>query len=404
VRRRPRGLITVAASLVALGIEADAGAAAPPVAPGAATDASAAAPVPRAVIACERVGTTLLVPVRINGGPPRWFVLDTGANSCLVDAALARALRLPARSLGSATGAGKGSVPIQHLDSTAVEFTVGGERCHCQHALSIDLSNQLGILGHTVDGILGSDFISQYVVELDYEDALVRLYDAGADLSAPGARVVPLAFDHRVPHLAAIITVAGRAPENRQLLVDSGSQDAVDDSLVLRSSAPKAEVVGGVGIGEEYRVTFGRLDRVEIDDLAFERVPSVAPGVALVGGEVLARFRVTLDYGRSRMLLAPNRHLRDGFPLDASGLDLRWNAAGGSITIHDVQRGSAAEQAGIRTGDELHAIDGIAVASLGLPRVQRMLTADGSTLGLELSRGRERLNLRLTLRSWLPPD
>jgi hypothetical protein len=69
-----------------------------------------------------------------------------------------------------------------------------------------------------------------------------------------------------------------------------------------------------VGLGQTYEVVLGRLAVFQLGRITFKDVPSVAPGVALIGGEILRRFRTYYDYRRQRMILKPNRHLKDPFP------------------------------------------------------------------------------------------
>ena len=357
---------------------------------------------PLAAVPCRMTGSTVLVPVQINRGGPNWFILDSGAGFCVVDSGLARQIGLAASGTGRASGAGSGTVPYDRLDSAGVALSVGGQTLRLTRGIALNLSNQKGVLGETVDGILGFDFFNRFVVEIDYENAIVRLYDPSSYLAPPQAREIPLTFDRHVPHVRARLTIAGGTTRTRALLVDTGSQDAVDDSLVLESRGPRATVVGGVGIGQEYSVVLARFERIELGGFVLEGLTGVAPGVALIGGEVLSRFRVTFDYPHARMFLEPNRHLHDAPAEDASGLDLRLSVDGRSLEVHDVQHGSAAADAGVAGGDQITALDGIGIAELGLVRAQRLLMADGHSIELAMQRGGRAITATLRLRRWLP--
>ncbi len=338
-----------------------------------------------AVIPVELTGSTLLVPVRVNGSQPRSFIFDTGANSCVLATELAETLQLAPEERAEGTGAGAGPVPYLRYAPESVLFEVEGLQFRCAHAISIDLSGQPSILGRPIDGILGSDFIAQYVVVIDYDAALLQLHDpAGFDYRG-GGESRPLTFDRRLPYLTARLTVAGLPPAERRLLLDTGSEDAVDDDLILQSTGPRREVTGGVGLGQPYRVTFGWVDHLELGRFPLDHLPSVAPGVALVGGEVLRRFRVILDYSRDRIVLEPGAHLSDPYRGDLSGLELRA-APDGVLLVSEVEEGSPGAAAGIQSGDRIQAVDGATVAELGLRRVQKMLTTPGAQYRLELRR------------------
>ena len=340
-------------------------------------------------------GSTVLLPVRVNGHAPRLFILDSGGNSIVLDHGFADSLGLRPRATGQATGAGAGTVAYRRYARDSVAFDVAGVRFRSDHAISIDLSNQPGILGVSVGGILGTEFFQRVVVETNYDARVVRLHDPAQYTPPPDAQAIPLTFERRLPFVTARLTVTGAPARTRRLLVDSGSEDAVDDSILLESRGPLRRTIGGVGLGRTYEVVFGRIDRFELGPFVLEDLPSVAPGVALIGGEVLRRFRVTLDYARARMLLAPGRHFGDRAPEDLSGLTLRLAADGGHLRVEEVARDSRAAQAGIRAGDRVTAVDGAPVRDLGLRATQALLTVPGERLRLSIEPGAREVSLRL---------
>jgi len=342
-------------------------------------------PVPQLplLVAFPECGSTVLLPVRVNGSDARLFILDSGANSIAFDHRFADELGLQPMSTGEGTGAGKGAVPFRRYPRDAAEFDVAGIRFRSDYAISLDLSNQPGILGFPVAGVLGTDFFRRVTVEIDYDARVVRLHDPDRFTPPEGAPHVPLVFARRLPFVTARLTVAGVPPRDRRLLVDSGSEDAVDDSLVLESRGPLRRTLGGVGLGNTYEVVFGRIDRFELGPFVLADLPSVAPGVALVGGEVLRRFRVTFDYPRARLFLVPGQHIADRAPEDRSGLTLR-QAEDGGLRIADVAAHSAAARAGLRSGERVVLIDGARASELGLRRAQALLTVPGAQLRLQV--------------------
>ena len=325
-------------------------------------------------------GSTVLLPVRVNGHAPRLFVLDSGANSIALDDRLADSLELRPASAGTGTGAGAGAVPYRRYPRDSVEFEVAGVRFRSDHTIALDFSNQPGIIGFPVGGVLGSDFFRLVAVEIDYDAHVVRLHDPERFTPPAGAHAIPLAFERRLPYVTARLTVPGRPARTRRLLVDSGSEDAVDDSLLLESRGPLRRTIGGVGSGQTYEVVFGRIVRFELGPFVLENLPSVAPGVSLIGGEVLRRFRVTFDYSRERMFLAHGHHFGDEAPEDRSGLTLRMAEDGTRLRVEEVASGSPAARAGIRAGDHVVAIDGSSAHDLGLRRALAILTVSGRSL------------------------
>ena len=331
-------------------------------------------------------GSTVLLPVRVNGLGPYLFILDSGANSIALDQRLADSVGLSPVGTGTGTGAGAGKVPYRRYPRDSVEFELAGVRFRSDHTISIDLSNQFGILGYPAVGVLGTDFFRTVTVEIDYDARVVRLHDPNHYAAPTGAHAIPLTFERRLPFVTARLTVPGMPARTRRLEVDSGSEDAVDDSLLLESRGPLRRVMGGVGSGQTYEVLFGRVERLELGPFVLKDLPSVAPGVSLIGGEVLRRFRVVLDYARERLLLVRGRHFADELPDDRSGLTLRLADNGDRLRVEDVQSGSPASRAGVRAGDHVVAIDGALVHDLGLRRAQAVLMASGVQLRLRIER------------------
>jgi C-terminal processing protease CtpA/Prc len=155
------------------------------------------------------------------------------------------------------------------------------------------------------------------------------------------------------------------------------------------------ETVSGVGQGKEFRSVAGRWDEVRLGGIVLPGVPGGAGGVPLLGGEILRRFTVTFDFSRRRLLLEPNRHFGDGFPHDASGLNLRLAPENGLLRVHDVTPGSAAAKAGFKIEDLLLEVEGAPIEELGLERMHRLLENDGRTFRVRVRRGTEELSLTL---------
>jgi aspartyl protease len=259
-------------------------------------------------------GHLVYVQVSVNGGEPEWYVVDTGASTCVIDSARAAALALATSGRTRITGGGAGSVGADSVRA-GVRFTLpDGVDASCESLVALDLSGLTEPLGRRIGGILGFDFFRRYVVEIDYERQFLRLHDPAAyRYAGPGERVM-LLFRRRAPYAAFRLTVGDAPPAERFLLIDTGSSDAVNDSLLLASPRPKRVVSGGVGIGSRYDVYAGHLDQVELGPFRFRDVPSVAPGKQLVGAALLHRFRLIIDYSRHELILEPTERLADPFP------------------------------------------------------------------------------------------
>jgi hypothetical protein len=268
---------------------------------------SADQPVPLATIPLRLAGTsTPILSVRVNGSTPLTFILDSGAGSCLLDTRRASRLHLKVGARRQGTGAGKGTFRLDSI-TTPLTFRVGKLSFQCSRAYTVDLSGQPAILGRRIDGILGFDFFRQYVVALDYSSAKIGIFDPATFRYTGRGDTLPIQMARHVPHVEATLTAHGVPPARRSLLVDTGSEDAVDDSLILASPSSTRRVIAGVGLGQRYEAVSGTLTEVRIGTAVLHDVPSVAPGVPLIGTAVLRRFRMFFDYSRERLYLEQQR-------------------------------------------------------------------------------------------------
>ncbi|MGB8966396.1 MAG: retropepsin-like aspartic protease [Candidatus Cybelea sp.] len=230
-----------------------------------------------------------------------WFDLDTGALQTYLDASTARELALPSVGSTTVSGAGKGAVNATRLQTVAVRL--GDVIFQARDPIAIDL----GHVGSSLQlgGILGFDFFRQHVVAIDFHSYRVALYDPVAYRYAGKGVAIPLVIRPPRAYVNVIVAAEGVPPERHSLRLDLGSNDAVDDDIVLRSSAPKQPISGGVGVGQRFPSYLGRVSELQLGPFKLYDLPAATGGVQLIGDAVWHRFNVVFDFSRSVMYLEP---------------------------------------------------------------------------------------------------
>ena len=259
---------------------------------------------PVAVVPFELVTNMPWLRVSAAGGAAAWFVVDSGASKSVLDSGHAARLGIRIDGTVDITGAGAGSVKAGLAND--VRYAFHGVTVTAPASFVLDLGFSQEVHGRPMAGILGSDLFRAYVVSLDYEARRMSLYGPQTFDGRGFGESIPIILVKDKPHVRAMLTIPGKAPVERTLLVDTGSGDAVDDELVA-SLPDRRQVSGGVGIGERHPVFVGRFEAAQIGSFVIPQPTGVSGGPPLVGGEVLRRFTVTLDYARGRMLLKENR-------------------------------------------------------------------------------------------------
>src|SRR6185295_18178730 len=120
------------------------------------------------VIPFEISNRHILIKVSINNWAPLWFIFDTGDKVAIVDSARARALGLNLQGEINIGGAGEGSLKGSYVRDASLNV-VGVEKHPQPVALTLPLAGMAPKFGHDIDGIIGADFIKEFVVEIDYE-------------------------------------------------------------------------------------------------------------------------------------------------------------------------------------------------------------------------------------------
>jgi hypothetical protein len=257
---------------------------------------------------------------------PIWFDVDSGGLRSIIDVSTARALGLAFGSTIDVKGAGKGSVNAWRLSPVTV--ILGFEQFRLRDPLALDLSH----IGSVIDerGLLGFELFEHYVIGFDYDRNHVTLFDPSTYVYHGNGARIPLVI--RPPRAFVWVTVAapGVSPERHLLRVDTGSSDAVDDDIVLRSSEPKRAVSGGVGIGSRFQTYIGAISELGIGPFILRKdLVSATGGVQLIGSAVWHRFNIVFDFSRACMYLTPRG--------DYAGAPRRSRPAVSSVTSDRVR-------------------------------------------------------------------
>jgi predicted aspartyl protease len=361
-------------------------------------------------IPLEIDNSIILVRVRVNNSKPLKFNFDTGASLSVINSE--RAAELGLKPEGKAIGNATGGV-IQGSFVRGVSLSVQGA----------EVSNQLaGIFSFgavscfEMDGVIGYDFIKQFVVELDYQNKTLNLYDPRTYTYNGKGEVIPISLAGRTPTVRTKIFLEGREAVEGQLEVDTGA----DSTLVINSPfvakqrllAALTKTLQGstVGAGGEQELIMGRIKAVQLGRFVFDNPiiglsrDTEGSGASekndgLIGGEILRRFKVILDYSRNRMILEPNSNFSDPYENDMSGFAVASDEADcKAMKVESVMENSPAAEAGLQPGDIITAIDGKPTDSFASDELEKLFRQHGKELTLTVKRGEGVIQTKLKLR------
>jgi len=320
----------------------------------------------------------IIIPILVNGEGPFNFILDTGSESGMIfdrfviaDNNLADARTIPIY-------AGNGDKITDLFVASNLSIKLNGISGSNQSMLvleesGMDIRNILGVEAH---GILGSELFSRFVVEVDYENEKLRLYEPGKFKIPKGFRKVDVEIRDFRPYIKAEIKQKGEKRKTVNLLIDTGASSALfldeerHDEIVL----PKHTIEHSLGsslignlegkVGRIQGLRFGKRFRFNKVVTSFPedwQVKRVVEGngtemkrYGTMGSDVLARFNVIFDYPNEAIYLKKNENYGNTFKFNTAGFT--FSVTGEELNryfVSNIIPNSPAKKIGLLPGDEI---------------------------------------------------
>lgn len=404
------------------------------------------------------INNLILLPVNVNGVELN-FLLDTGASSTVIFSFEGtEEIELFNYTVVKLRGLGKDE-PVDALKSDRNTIQIG-------NAVKKDLTiyvvfegalNFSSRLGYPVHGIIGYDFLKDFVLEVNNAREFLRFYKPDDFTFKNCRRCInkDLVLYANKPFIAAKYKHDNVLNE-AVLLIDSGSGDGLwlfenSDNFI---NIPDASFEDYLGLGINGNI-YGQRSKVEkfiLGDYELRNVNTAYPEIDFIdvieglgvrngsiGGEILKRFNWTIDYQNKKIQLRRNRYFRDPFHYNMSGLTLQQGgfalvrerqgfqpgsqavlpsetASAYNINLStnvvltlkqlfeviEVRENSPADKAGIRVGDEILEINNRPAYQFTLNEIHGLFySKEGKIMRLKISRNGVEINKRFVLKDIL---
>ncbi|CAM3958494.1 PDZ domain-containing protein [Flavobacterium antarcticum] len=387
------------------------------------------------------VSNLIIVPIKVNGVALN-FLLDTGVEETILfsledtkELELYEVEKIRLKGLGSQDA-------IEGLKSYKNKLTARDLEFRNQEIVvvldeSFNFSSTLGI---EVNGIIGYQFFSENLIEIDYKSKRIIVYNSekiNKKKMFSKFKAFDFTLENGKPYLNLTVDLNGSIFDAK-CLVDSGNSDGLwlfthandkikipklnfEDYLGRGFSGDifgKKAKVDGLSLGE---FKFEEVVTAFPDSLSLANVKMVESRLGSIGGEVLRRFDQIFDYQNKKLYLRKNKHFNEKFHYNTTGITIQhsgieWykeEVAVKSLSnsqenpykqenrpeinynfkllpvyeILSIRTNSPAEKAGLQKGDVLLSINGIKVYRLGLDSVNRLLqTNDQSKVKIVITR------------------
>ncbi len=336
------------------------------------------------------------IPVRIGKAKPLNFILDSGAGMPVLDTQTAKDLGLEGVGKIEGRGVGEGTQEVKLIALSSVRL--GDLVMDSVSAATIGLSPLNKYEGMRVEGILGYDVFSRFVVKIDYENEKLTLYEPSSFEYKGKGESLPITLEGNHPHIKAKVDDQFEGT----FVIDCGARSSlalhtpfVERHDLLAKTGKKVDVFAGIGVGGKVKGTVTRVKSIQMGKF---KIPAPLTTLASsqagafaseridgnIGGGILKRFTVIFDYPNSRMILEPNSDFGYEDNLDMAGLWL--TRENGTTAVDFVIENSPAAKAGIKEGDLVVKINGQPTKDLHLRQIRAMLKAgEGKKVSLTTS-------------------
>lgn len=368
------------------------------------------------------INNLIIVEMQINSSSTLNFIVDTGLKSTLItelshgdSLTLNHAKEIHLKGLG-------GTQPISALSTKGNTIRIGSLVGKEQNVLVLmdnifHLSEKLGLKVH---GIIGYELFKNHVVDIDYAGKRLIIYKKGEYKYKKRRRQfsAPIVWHRYKPYMNInVATNDSTAEQSMHMLVDTGSSDALwifNDSYA-NGSIPEPNIrsylghgLSGEVHGYKARVSKAIFGRYELKRPIVSFPDSSELSIAMnykrrngsIGGEVLKRFRVVVDYPGSKITMRSNGMLRRPFFFNISGIELSTPYPGMPVFIvAEVRMGSIAEKVGVISGDQLIEVNSRNVSEFTIQKLQAMFSRKTrGYLSVKVKRGKRTHVFRFKLK------
>lgn len=336
----------------------------------------------RGCFAIGKNGRSPFITVNVCGRTVKMLV-DTGCSRTGLDSSFCFDLGVPVGNVEQQTFAGIIEAEVfnpPRFELAGLQHTPEGP-IFCQ-----DLSGLRKITGEDFWGIVGMDILHHYVMQIDFDEGMLRLGTSLPKEEASQGDGLKLKF---VSEGCPSVPVKCGTLE-REFVVDTGSTNTCLDQATF----VRLESMGELIVGPSHHATSAGglsasksvlLSRLEVGPNTHENVLCDSDSMPALGLRYLSRYVVTFDFPGEMLYLRKGKRFSSPDSLGMTGIAPIRGLD--DFVVSRLLPGSAADVAGIRIGDRIKRVNEQSTAEMDMFRMGKLLTGPpGQHLDLVIAR------------------
>ncbi len=306
------------------------------------------------------------------------FIIDLASNQFILDSIFTCTHYLKNFKRSHSTISGVGSL-IQNITEIKDSISFSLNKQNYQTA-NIPVVNLKSIGGDLVDGLIGTDFLKDKVLSINYIKEYACLSNDIDSMDTTGYRIIPMKIINSFYCIPLTIEIENGTHIHGYFIVDTGSPSSTLTSAIAYKHNLKNSVqrkvryytsYGGVG-GESSGYDF-YTKSITISNFCLKNtIMSFSEDTAglfaenkclgIVGNDVLEHFDVIFDFKNNDLYLRPNKDFNKPFRYDRFGffyVDRTKTLGGWQVT--GLVQNSQVEKLGLRIDDIILSLNGMTV-------------------------------------------
>ncbi|WP_435416161.1 aspartyl protease family protein [Polaribacter aestuariivivens] len=292
----------------------------------------------------QLVNNLIIVPVEINGKKLS-FILDSGVNKTIIfNLSENDSIGLLNTEKVNLTGLGGGK-SVEALLSKNNKLSIKGITSFNESVYVIlkDYFDLSGKMGTTIHGIIGYNLLRNFIVKINYRTKKIDFYNPEkySYKKCRKCEILPIQFYRKKPfvNVKVQLDTIGNELTNVKLLIDSGGSDALwlfehTKKNIVTPQRYFNDILGeglsGSIYGNRSRIPKLIIGQFEIEEPTVSFLDTVSTKDARkfkrrngsIGGNILKRFKVWMDYPNKQIMLRKNSSFKNDFNYNMSGLDV----------------------------------------------------------------------------------
>lgn len=297
----------------------------------------------KVTIPFKLINNLIFIPIKVNGVELN-FLLDSGVEETILfsmedkqEVSFNNVEKIKLRGLGS-------EEEIEGLKSTNNVLTSHGLKSQ-NHLLYIILDQTFNLSSHIgipVNGIIGHKFFKNNVVEINYQRKKITIHSNNEQVRKKLGKKftsIPITIEKSKPYIEAVAVVDSQEIPAK-LLIDIGNSDSFWVFENNKIKLPKKNFPDFLGKGfsgdiEGHRAKIEKFSLADFDfknpivsfpdSSSIKNVRMVPGRIGSVGGEILKRFTLVLDYAGKKLYLKKNSKFFEPFTYNKSGITVQHN-------------------------------------------------------------------------------